>query len=358
MITRRTLCTSAIAAAAMTPTSATASGPMVVPAEEHRHKRTFMQWPTSRKVYGHDGFLEETQSTIAQIANTIAAFEPVVMLAHSEDHATIRAQVSEAVALWPVPTEDLWCRDAGPCFAQNSWLQRIHNFNFNGWGNRQIHKRDGQIAKRVAQILDLKLVDTGLTGEPGGIESDGYGTLLAHESSWVHKNRNTLDKAEIETRLLAAYGANHMVWAPGIRNQDITDYHIDSLARFSGPGRILIQLARNPDRNDPWQTVPYQTRDIIAANRTATGRAFEITVLPEPESPRAQSADFVASYANYYVCNGAVIAAQFGDPETDAMARTMLQNHYPKREIIMLNVDTLGQLGGGIHCATQQQPEL
>jgi agmatine deiminase len=33
-----------------------------------------------------------------------------------------------------------------------------------------------------------------------------------------------------------------------------------------------------------------------------------------------------------------------------------LQDLYPDREVITLNVDTLGELGGGIHCATQQQP--
>ena len=69
-----------------------------------------------------------------------------------------------------------------------------------------------------------------------------------------------------------------------------------------------------------------------------------------------KSLDFVASYANYYVCNGAVIAAQFGDEEADRLAVKALQEHYPSREIITLNVDPLGELGGGIHCATQQMP--
>ena len=68
--------------------------------------------------------------------------------------------------------------------------------------------------------------------------------------------------------------------------------------------------------------------------------------------------DFVASYANFYVCNGAVIAAAFGDQETDEIARATLAAHYPGRQIVMLNVDALGLMGGGIHCATQQMPAL
>jgi len=66
----------------------------------------------------------------------------------------------------------------------------------------------------------------------------------------------------------------------------------------------------------------------------------------------------VASYANYYVCNGAVVAAQFGDRETDTLAVSVLKRHYPGREIVTLNVDALGYLGGGIHCATQQMPAV
>jgi agmatine deiminase len=56
------------------------------------------------------------------------------------------------------------------------------------------------------------------------------------------------------------------------------------------------------------------------------------------------------------VCNGAVIAAQFGDRQTDAIAVAALGRHYPGREVITLNVDALGEVGGGIHCATQQMP--
>ncbi|WP_353532145.1 agmatine deiminase family protein [Cognatishimia sp. WU-CL00825] len=32
--------------------------------------------------------------------------------------------------------------------------------------------------------------------------------------------------------------------------------------------------------------------------------------------------------------------------------------HYPWREVIGLNVSTLGYLGGSIHCATQQMPQI
>jgi agmatine deiminase len=87
------------------------------------------------------------------------------------------------------------------------------------------------------------------------------------------------------------------------------------------------------------------------------GRGIEILTVPEPVDIRSAKPDFVASYVNYYVCNGAVIGAEFGDKAADAQARSMLASLYPGRQIISLNVDAIGDSGGGIHCATQQQPK-
>ena len=51
-----------------------------------------------------------------------------------------------------------------------------------------------------------------------------------------------------------------------------------------------------------------------------------------------------------------MIGAQFGDPEADEEARDILSGLYPGREIVMLDIDPIGEAGGGVHCATQQQP--
>ncbi len=324
-----------------------------VPAEDLPHTRTFMQWPNNRKVYRDRIFLRMTQQTIANIANTIAEFEPVIMLADKAEHGRIRKLVSDQIELWDIPTEDLWCRDAGPLFAVHETKGlAVSNLNFNGWGEKQVHTSDSQIAALVANRLGVPIYDSGLHGEAGGVEQDGHGTLVAHESSWIINNRNRLPKTEVEARLLTAFGASNMVWAKGVKGQDITDYHIDSLARFVGENQILIQLPEAPDSDDPWSIAAFESYETLQAAK------LHMTVIHEPVRPRIKSYDFVAAYANYYVCNGAVIAAEFGDTETDAAAKVALQKLYPDREIITMNVDSLGELGGGIHCATQQQPAI
>ena len=167
----------------------------------------------------------------------------------------------------------------------------------------------------------------------------------------VGNNRNPgLNRAQVEQRLLKAYGANRMIWSKGVKGQDITDYHIDSLARFSGPNRIIINLPDAPDMQDPFHLAALDTHDVLLR------AGYDLDVIPEPVIRRTNQIDFVASYANYYVCNGAVVMAQFGDVETDGIAAQTLAQHYPGREIVQLNADALGEIGGGIHCATQQMP--
>ena len=345
---RRTLLASG---AAVLATPGFAMQPLYVPPEEARHQRTFMMWPVNRQVHPDRVFLDMLQNTIADIANTIVEFEPVTMLAHPDDQVRARRRLSQEIELWDIPTEDLWARDAGPLFAKRGDDLVISHIQFNGWGGKQVHSRDSTVAQHIATRLGIPLVPSGLVGEAGGVDHDGHGLIIAHESSWLNDNRNPgLTREDITARLLKAYGANKVIWTKGVYAQDITDYHIDSLARFTGPGRVLINLPDEPDPRDPFHKAALETHDALVA------AGLNVEVIPEPNKRRVKSIDFVASYANYHVCNGAVIAAQFGDRETDAIAKNALRRHYPNREVITLNVDALGEVGGGIHCATQQMP--
>jgi agmatine deiminase len=331
---------------------ARAGARFVVPAEEHPQDMAILQWPVSRTVYDDRHFLDMVQATIADIANAIAAFQPVVMLADGALHGRIRKHLTANVTLWDIPTEDLWARDSGPIVLRDGAGNRaVSGIQFNGWGGRQVHANDGQIAARVAERLGLPIIPSPLLGEAGGVEQDGHGLLIAHESSWAHENRNPgMTRDDVGAALLAAYGADRILWSPGLKDEDITDYHIDSLLRLTGPGRVLINMPQNPDPDDPFHNAAAETLAMVQ------GAGLEVDVIFEPERRRVDAVDFVASYANYFVCNGAVIAAQFGDTDADSAAVAALQRHYPGREIITLNADALGEIGGGIHCATHEVP--
>ncbi len=338
--------------------SASAAG-FYYPDETMPHARTFMQWPVNRMVHRSAAFLSELQHTIAEIANAIAAFEPVVMLMNKSHKSKARRLLSAAVEIWDIATDDLWCRDSGPSFVlDGKGGLAVTQFNFNGWGNKQVHRHDGAVAARVAERLGLRVFNNGLVGEAGGVEADGAGTLIAHESSWVNANRNGGSKADVERLLLETMGAKKVIWAPGIKGADITDYHIDALARFIAPGQVLIQMGEKTDPADPWSRAAHETYRILEAGSDASGKRLELTVLPEPVEPRVKATDFVSSYVNYYVCNGAVIVAEFGDKAADERAADVLAKLYPDRKIVALNVDAVGEAGGGIHCATHEQPKV
>lgn len=328
-----------------------------MPMESEPHARTLMQWPVRADVYGARD-IAAVQDAIVRLANAISEFEPVALMAALGARGLDSASLSYQVEHWDIATDDLWCRDSGPTFVrrQDGGLAVAH-LVFNGWGDKQPHANDALVAPRVAERLGLDLVTTGLVGEQGGVEHDGHGTLLAHASCWVNDNRNPgLTEAEIGERLMQALGGETMIWAPGIVGADITDYHIDALARFVGPGHVLVQMdeAINPD--DPWSVAAHETLAILQASTDAAGRPLQITRLPEPVDIRGRGDDFVASYVNYYVCNGAIILAEFGDRRADDHARGVLSELYPGRQIVQIDIDAIGASGGGIHCATQQQP--
>ena len=318
-----------------------------VPAEEEQHELTFMQWPVSPHIYPTREELDGIQQVIARIANTIAEFEPVVMLAAKSDHAAARRYLGAAVQLWDIPTDDLWCRDSGALIARNTRRQRaVSHIQFNGWG-RYTQRADEAVAGYVAQALDLPSFASGLVGEPGGAETNGHGVVMANASSWVNPYRNPdLDTARITERLRMAYGAERVIWGPGVKGQDVTDAHIDGMARFTAPNRVLMHLDDEaPD--DPYT----QSARILYDQLKADG--FDIDLIPYAYDGRL---DEIGYYVNFYVCNGAVIASQFGDAYADDMALRAINRHYPGREVITLNTDMLIELGGGIHCATQQLP--
>jgi agmatine deiminase len=328
-----------------------------MPLESVPHLRTFMQWPAVKSIYGSQDDLDAVREKIALIANSIAKFEPVVLLARPEQTEDATSYLKHGVEIWPLAVQDLWCRDSGPTFVVNAdGMLATSELNFNGWGDKQQHDDDAQIARLVSKKLGLPIFENAVKGEGGGVENDGEGTLLAHASCWVNANRNAGTEEEVGTILCDALGAEKMIWAPGVVGADITDYHIDALARFVKPGQVLIQLPDKIIDGDPWSAAAFETYEVLKNATDAQSRKLDIVVIPEPINIRSRSADFVSSYVNYFVCNGAVISAEFGDDKADEEAAKILGQLYPEREVISLNVDAIGESGGGIHCATQQQP--
>ncbi|MFD6757847.1 agmatine deiminase family protein [Streptomyces roseolus] len=349
----------AVAAAVQNRADATpAAGVFRVPIEDVRHTRTWMAWPDSTAIW--PGRLGGVQADIALIARTIAKYEPVVMCANPGSAAKARSMCGSTVTvISSIPVDDCWMRDTGPVFRTDGYggLDAV-GLNFNGWGDKQTHAKDALVAERIAAHVGVPFTYADLVGEGGAIEQDGAGTLMATRSSLVNRNRNPgVSERQLERAMCAAYGASKVVWFDGVYGQDITDDHVDATSRFLAPGEALVQTPL-PSENDAYARDARRQYDTLSASTTAAGRAMDVMRLQGPDYNKIRSTnrDFLASYANFYLCNDAVISAQFGDRRADEAARATLNRLYPDRRIEQLNIDRLGTGGGGIHCVTQQQP--
>ena len=326
-------------------------------AEAEPHARTWMAWPAMPDFYGGPGaYFESVQQTLGRLAAAIAENEPVSMAASRDQHALAARLCGPRVELVDIPTDDMWARDSAPVFVRKAdGTIAAVDFGFNGWGGKQPHARDGKLAARIAEMAGVEHHDAGLCGEGGGLEYDGDGTLLLTESCWVNDNRNPgLQRAEIERRLKAALGVETVIWVPSVRGLDITDGHIDGSFRFVEPG--LVVASSYPGDTSEWGRAHEEALAILAKARDARGRPIEVVSIPAATDVRSTSEDFLSSYANYYVGNGALYTPQFGDRKADALAADTLGQLHPGRRIVQLDVDRIYENGGGIHCVTQQQP--
>ncbi len=347
------------------PTSASAAPSMVppldtwrMPDEADKHSRTWMAFGPSAAIWGKK-LLPEVQRNLARIARAIANYEPVSMLVREEELAIAKELMGDAdVTLITAPLDDLWMRDTGPVFVQGTAGGKgAIGFNFNGWGDKQAHTQDAKVAEFVATNAQAQFIPTTLVLEGGGIEVDGRGTAIITESCVLNDNRNPgVSKADCEAELKRLLGLTKIIWLPGIAGKDITDGHTDFYARFAKPGTVVAGYDPDPQSFD--HAVTLQHLDILRAATDAEGHALEVVVIEGPSTIREDFAtnDFAAGYINFYVCNGAVIAPEFGDAKADAAAKETLQTLFPEREIIQLNIDGIAAGGGGIHCTTQQEP--
>ncbi len=329
----------------------------IMPDEGVPHKRTWMAFGAHRDIWGAR-LLPEVQRNLALIARSIARFEPVSMLVREEDYSTARKLVGVDIELIRCPLDDLWLRDTGPVFVRNASGEKAAvDFNFNGWGEKQDFERDAKVAELLADEAGVARITSTLVLEGGGIEVDGQGTGLITQSCVLNANRNPgVSKAACEAQLQQLLGLRKIIWLPGVKGKDITDGHTDFYARFVRPGVVVAAYDPDPESFD--HSVTKRHLDILREATDAQGRRLEVVVLEAPATVRDDYAedDFAAGYINFYVCNGAVIAPEFGDRKADLAAKKTLARLFPDREIVQINIDAIAAGGGGIHCATQQEP--
>jgi agmatine deiminase len=330
-----------------------------MPAESAPHARTWLAWPAKESVW--EDLLPHARADVVRLARAIAEREPVALLARREHLDEARSAVGAAVEVVSAPLDDLWVRDTGPVFvnAPDGSPAGI-DFNFNGWGQKAECHLDAKVARKLLAHAGVERVVAPIVAEGGALEVDGDGTLLATESSLVNPNRNPdSDHDDIERALGELLGVRKVVWLQGIADADVTDCHVDAVARFAEPGVVLVDRPVDPDPDDAFARAAAQAQDVLREATDARGRRFDIVELPQPnpaEMPGTRGSEFLYTYVNFYLGNDAVYLPAYGDRRSDDRAAGILADAFPGRAVVPVEYNAVAEGGGGIHCSTQQQP--
>ncbi|OEE68359.1 agmatine deiminase [Enterovibrio norvegicus FF-33] len=329
-----------------------------MPDEASPHVRTWMAFGANKQIWGSD-LLPVVQENLADIALTIAKYEPVSMLVRQKDMALAKSLMGDKVDLIVGDMDDLWARDTAPTFVlSNVGNTGAVDFNFNGWGDKQMHQKDATVATQIAKLANVPVINTPLVMEGGCIEVDGIGTAIITESCTLNNNRNpNMSKAQFEDLIMPLLGLEKIIWLPGIKGRDITDGHTDFYARFTTPGNVVVGIDTDPNSYE--FALTREHANILANATDAQGNRLTVNPLETPSSVREEydDPDFAAGYVGFYVCNGAVIMQEFGDKAADKKAKETLELLFPDRQIEALNLDAIAAGGGSVHCATQQEPK-
>jgi agmatine deiminase len=300
--------------------------------------------------------LEGTQQTYADVANTIARFEPVKMLAPTHKLEAARALLNDGVEVIKMSIDDSWARDSGPNFLVNAAGELAGStWEFNAWGGKyEPYDQDNLMGSRIVELAGVREYPSKLVAEGGGITVDGEGTVITTETCFLNKNRNPgWTRAEVEAELCRTLGAEKVIWIPGDVMDTETDGHIDGIAAFIEPGRVLAEI--NADKTDPHYEIGQINAAALKNQKDARGRELQLEFIQEGIYHAGVWNGGCSSYVNTYLANGAVIVSGYGYEHDEAAVETY-RKLYPDREIVQLQINDIAVGGGGVHCITQQQP--
>jgi agmatine deiminase len=335
-----------------------------MPAEWETHERTWMAFPPANETFGANGSatLERAREAWVDVANTIAHYEPVTLIAGLNQGPLASSQVGPNVTVIERPIDDAWMRDIGPTFTLDGPALGAVDWVFNGWGAQAWARwdHDALIATEVAHLSGADVRHARLTNEGGGIHVDGAGTVLLTDTVQLDAKRNPgWTREEVETEVHSQLGTHHAIWLPRGLTRDYDEFgtrgHVDIVATFVRPGVVAAHAQRDPAHPD--FEVTRELIGILNASRDSAGRGLEVVEVPAPRVLEVDDAWTDYSYINHYVGNGFVVVGTFGDAN-DEGALELLARLYPGRRIEQADGRTIFAHGGGVHCITQQQPRV
>ena len=328
-----------------------------VPAEWAPQKSLWTAWPADPDEWNGD--LARPRREVAAMVRALGRSNRVrLLVAGAEAEASARADLGGAAEIVPARYGDIWLRDTGPIFARTEDGTVALRFRTNGWGGKFDLPDDATVGDDIARLAGTPIRRFDFVLEGGAVEHDGEGTILATRETLLNENRNGWTETQAEAALHEAFGARKVVWIDQGLVNDHTDGHIDALARFVGPGRVVCQSPVGVD--DPNAEVLNEVARTLEAATDALGRKLEVHRIPSPGLVLNDLGEIApASHVNFVIANGVVVMPVYGAASAHRAVEA-LQAVFPGRKVVglpsrgLLGSGTAG--GGSFHCITQQEP--
>lgn len=333
------------------------------PAEWEPHRATWLSYPHSDS-YSWPGTLQNIFPFYNRFILEVSRGEQVCINVRDialkgkveQDLDKIGVDLSK-ITLLLNPTNDAWCRDHGPAFVVNPGSpepKAVVNWKYNAWGDKYPGDLDDKIPSLVAKYLDVPLFSPGIVMEGGAVDFNGKGTLLTTTACLLHENRNPgLFQHEIEEYLQNYYGVDKVLWLDeGIQGDD-TNGHIDDITRFFREDGIITMVENN--HGDPNSKVLAENLKKLKSFRLNSGKQPDIVEIPMPDPVIFEDQRLPASYANFYICNHAVIVPTYRCSKDDTALR-ILEECFKDRKVIGIDSTEIIWGLGSWHCLSQQEP--
>jgi agmatine deiminase len=344
-----------------------------MPAEWDQHEATWLGWPHNPSDWPDK--LDTIRWVYGEMVRRISAGEVVRMLVDNKTTERLaRRYLSRAgcdlrkVQFIIHPTNRGWMRDSGPIFVRQPAARvrreqtAIVHFHFNAWAKYKDWQKDRRVPEMASRLLRKRLFNACAEGrdfviEGGGIEVNGAGTVLTTEECYLHPKiqvRNPgLGREAYEHAFEEYLGIKNVLWLAAGPIGDDTHGHIDDICRFVN--RRTLVLVRENRRQDENYRPLAENWERVQDFRLEDGSKPEVVPLPMPSPVRFDGYRLPASYANFYICNAAVLVPTFNDPQ-DRIALGILSELFRDRPVIGVHAVDLVLGFGTLHCLTQQQP--
>jgi agmatine deiminase len=389
-----------------------------MPAEWEPHESTWLAWPHFRGDW--PGKFEPIPWVYAEIIRNLARHERVDLIVNDasaekrartvlEKAGALSGGLADNVCFHRWRTDRVWTRDSGCIFlkrdvdatgrkdresrqdekgredgegrdnregheftrAENTPKKKgalapegaaLH-FQFNAWAKYPNYKFDEKNGEHMAKAAGARAVHPfvgkhRVVLEGGSIDVNGCGTLLTTEEcllSTTQQRNPSMDRDAYDQLFAGYFGVQSVIWLDSGIAGDDTHGHVDDITRFVAPNTVVTMVEPN-EQNENYAALHANLGRLKSA-RTADGKKLSIVEIPMPHPVIFEGRQLPASYANFYIANGAVLVPVFNDPN-DRIALSTLAELFPTREIVPIYSGDLIWGFGALHCMTQQQPAI